>query len=98
MCIGGLDWSQRLTARESALNEVQLTTLAKTKESVLLAHLWFEEWVGGDESIQLDKDVFQQLDKAIDVLTALLDPGSGDQQQHIRPGRTLTTSNHFLKN
>lgn len=85
-CIGGLDWSQRATARESAQNERRLTTLATTKESVLLAHLWFEEWVGGDPSIQLDKDVFEPLDTAIEVLTVLLEQGSGEEKRPMRPG------------
>ncbi len=84
--IGGLEWSQRLTARESEHNEVQLTTLATTKESVLLAHLWFEEWVAGDASIKLDRDVFPQLDKAIAVLTELLQDAGVDNEVVLHPG------------
>jgi len=84
-CIGGLDWSQRVTARENTRNENQLTTLANTKEKVLLAHLWFEEWVGGDTTIQLDKDVFHQLDVAVEALTVLLKQHDGDEAS-LLPG------------
>lgn len=85
-CIGGLDWSQRVTARENARNGTQLTTLAKTKENVILAHLWFEEWVGGDTFIQVDKDVFHHLDVAIEVLTNSLEQGAGSEEAQFIPG------------
>ncbi len=86
LCLAGLDWSQRATARETAQSEARLTALATTKEKVLLAHLWFEEWVGGDNSIQLEKDVFGQLQSGIDALTILLDDGGSDAQMRLPQG------------
>lgn len=85
-CIGGLEWSHRLTARETERNEAQLTTLAMTKENVLLAHLWFEEWVAGDASIVLDTDVFQHLDAGIAALTTLLEPDVRAGTASLPPG------------
>jgi signal transduction histidine kinase/DNA-binding response OmpR family regulator len=77
-CIAGLDWSQRVTSRDNARNEAQLTTLLKTKENVVLAHLWFEEWVGGDSSIDVEKEVFGQIDAGVNALTRLLEEDAGE--------------------
>jgi len=84
ICIWGLDWSQRATSRENQRNESQLVALATSKEKVLLAHLWFEEWVGGDSSIILESDVFGPLDACIAALTELLD-ANADSDTSILP-------------
>jgi len=45
------------------------------QQKVALAHLWFEEALAGDDSIQLDRDVYAPLDQARDFLEAALNGG-----------------------
>lgn len=75
-----------MTALETARGEARLTALATTKENVLLAHLWFEEWVGGDTSIQLERDVFGRLQSSVDALTIVLDERADGQEKRLASG------------
>lgn len=81
--LGGLDWSQRITSREAARNEVQLGALTSVKENVIFAHLWFEEWVVGDTKVMLDQDVYVRIDKGIEALDAALRRGAVEETGRV---------------
>lgn len=83
LVLGGLDWSQRITSRDAARNEVQLGALTSVKENVIFAHLWFEEWVVGDTKVMLDQDVYVRIDKGIEALDAALLRGAVEETVRV---------------
>lgn len=82
MVIAGLDWSQRTTTRDGARNDAQLAALALVRENVVLAHLWFEEWIAGDSSISLDQDVYGRVNQGIAALATAVEQGTVDATAH----------------
>lgn len=58
--------------RDAAL--IRLSDVVQQK--IAVAHLWFEEALAGDESIELDHDVYQNIAEVLELLTAALQGGA----------------------
>jgi len=75
LSIGMVLYSQWLTSRSFEEN-ASLIHLAQTvQQEVATAHLWFEEALGGDSSIDLQTDVHARLGKALNLVETGLQGG-----------------------
>ncbi|MFQ5677519.1 MAG: PAS domain-containing protein, partial [bacterium] len=55
---------------------VTLSEIAKRK--ILLAHLWFEEALAGDQSVNLDQNVYRNIDETLDLISTGLENLQGE--------------------
>jgi signal transduction histidine kinase/DNA-binding response OmpR family regulator/HPt (histidine-containing phosphotransfer) domain-containing protein len=83
-----------------------LTLADRAQRRVVLAHLWFEEGVSGDQSISVDNDVYQNVDAArVDLRQArgsrVIDPEMAahldDLDDRLAEWRTLTGERWALR-
>ena len=65
--------SEEASATASLQQARRLSLLSSANRDLVLAHLWFEEWVAGDATINLERDVDATLDASIDGISAVLD-------------------------
>ena len=74
--IATLFWSQRITKRTYQNQEALVTIADRIQQRVTLAHLWFEERIGGDEHIQLERDVYGVIQESRDLVGIGLEGGT----------------------
>lgn len=75
LILGLVLWSMWFSHHKAAERErlVRVSELVQTR--VALAHLWFEEAIQGDKSVELQRDVYANIDGATQVAKAMLDGG-----------------------
>ena len=77
-------YSQWLTSRAYRRHAVYIRLTQTAEQKVSTAHLWFEEALGGDTSIDLETDVYPRLDEALVLIQAGL-VGGDTEIGHIDP-------------
>jgi len=68
-------YSQWLTSRDFQQNTTLIRVTQAVQQDIATAHLWFEEALGGDSYIDLDRDVHGRVALAIDLVNAALEGG-----------------------
>ncbi|MDH4107999.1 MAG: ATP-binding protein [Gammaproteobacteria bacterium] len=68
-------YSQWLTSRDFQQNTALIRLTQAVQQDVATAHLWFEEALGGDTYIDLDRDVHGRIRMAIELVDAGLNGG-----------------------
>ena len=76
LAIGMVIYSQWLNTRDFQENAAVIRMTQKIQQEIATAHLWFEEALGGDQSIDLQRDVREPIAAALDFVDAGL--GRGD--------------------
>ena len=69
-------YSQTLTTRNFEQNTRLIRLTQSVQQEIATAHLWFEEALGGDGSINLEEDVRGRIRFALDLVTVALDGGA----------------------
>jgi len=75
LSIGMVMYSQWLTSRDVEDNTALIRLAQTTQQEIATAHLWFEEALGGDTSIDLDVDVHGRIRTALALIDAGLQGG-----------------------
>jgi hypothetical protein len=83
-------YSQRLESVDFAKNTALIRMTLVIQKEIATAHLWFEEALGGDRSIDLDEDVHRRVHKVLmlidqglkgeETMVGLVDPPPAVQQ------------------
>ena len=73
-------YSQWLSTRDFRENAAVIKMTQKIQQEVAMAHLWFEEALAGDKSIDLQKDVYDRTTVAL----SLVDAGLGRGEAALR--------------
>ena len=73
--LGMVTYSQWLSSRDFEENSSAIRMTQSIQQEIATAHLWFEELLGGDNSIDLDKDVREPIAAALDDVDAGLGRG-----------------------
>ncbi|MFQ5651365.1 MAG: response regulator [bacterium] len=68
-------YSQRLMSHTFDRDAVLIRLSDAVRLKIAVAHLWFEEALTGDESIELQRDIYQQIDSALALIAAGLNGG-----------------------
>ncbi|HEX2572540.1 MAG TPA: response regulator [Polyangia bacterium] len=74
--IASLFWSQHITKRTYQNQEALVTLSDRIQQRATLAHLWFEERMGGDEHINLERDVYGVIKESRDLVGIGLEGGT----------------------
>jgi signal transduction histidine kinase/DNA-binding response OmpR family regulator len=75
LAIGTVFYSQQLTSRTFE-QDAPLILLSESVEwNVAVAHLWFEEALAGDASIDLRRDIYSHIDEALALINAAIEGG-----------------------
>ena len=69
-------WSQHLTEHAVADHQARIALADRIQQRVTMAHLWLEEALGGDSSIDLDRDVLGAIDEGLATVALMI--GGGD--------------------
>lgn len=70
LMIGSLVWSNaRMDA--ALVHHKHLVSISnRIEQKLAISHLWFEEWLGGDRSIELARDVMPKVDESLALVRA----------------------------
>ncbi len=68
-------YSQQLTTRDFEQNTTLIRVTQLVQQEIATAHLWFEEALGGDGFVDLDRDVRSHIQIAQSLVTAAIDGG-----------------------
>ena len=77
-------YSQRLTSRAYRRHSAYIRLTESVQQKVSVAHLWFEEALGGDATIDLETDVYPRIDEALVLIQAGL-VGGDTEIGHVDP-------------
>ncbi|MDH3351032.1 MAG: ATP-binding protein [Gammaproteobacteria bacterium] len=80
LSIGMVIYSQWLNTRNFQENATVIRITQKIQQEIATAHLWFEEALGGDQSIDLQRDVREPIAAALDFVDAGLGRGDSSVQ------------------
>ena len=73
--VGIVLWSQRITLRTFAEHETKIAFASRIEQRVTMAHLWFEEALGNDPTIDMERNVYAHIDDSLAVIQITLDGG-----------------------
>jgi len=80
LSIGAVIYSQWLSKRDFQENAAVIRMTQMIQQEIATAHLWFEEALGGDESIDIQRDVREPIAEAL----ALVDNGLGRGENSLQ--------------
>jgi signal transduction histidine kinase/FixJ family two-component response regulator/HPt (histidine-containing phosphotransfer) domain-containing protein len=75
VAVAAILYSQSLTSRAYQRNTAFIRLTESVQQKVSIAHLWLEELLGGDSSIDLDVDVYPRIDEAMVLIRSGLAGG-----------------------
>lgn len=73
--LGAVGWSHRVMVDKVAQHEARSSLTDRVEQRLTLAHLWLEELLGGDAALDLNHDVYRNIDEALGLISVLLDGG-----------------------
>jgi signal transduction histidine kinase/CheY-like chemotaxis protein/HPt (histidine-containing phosphotransfer) domain-containing protein len=86
LSIGIVIYSQWLSARDFQENASVIRLTQMIQQEISVSHLWFEELLGGDDSIDLEGDVRAPIAAALDLIDAGLGrAGNGGESFNFLP-------------
>ena len=80
LSIGAVVYSQWLSKRDFQENAAAIRMTQMIQQEIATAHLWFEEALGGDETIDIQRDVREPIALAL----ALVDNGLGRGENSLQ--------------
>jgi signal transduction histidine kinase len=69
-------WGQFVTTQAIATHETEIAVPDRVARNLATGHLWFEEALGDDGSVVVERDVYPRFDEALEVTRASLRGGS----------------------
>ena len=85
LSIGLVVYSQWLTARDFEENASLIRMAQTAHQEISTAHLWFEEALGGDDSIDLQTDVYAPIAAARELIDIQLHNIGGHKSSSVSP-------------
>ncbi|MDH3806561.1 MAG: hypothetical protein OEU90_13960, partial [Gammaproteobacteria bacterium] len=81
LSLGMVIYSQWLNTRNFQENAVVIRMTQKIQQEIAAAHLWFEEALVGDQTIDLQRDVREPIAAVLDFIDAGLGRGDSAAQK-----------------
>ena len=99
LSVGMVIYSQWLSSRDFEQNSDLIRLTEQVQQDVAAAHLWFEEALGGDTSIDLQADVHARLAAAANLIDTRLASGAGNVDEPVSAIRDnmLLVKQHILR-
>ena len=72
MSVGMILYSQWLSTRDFEENSAVIRLGQSVQQDIAVAHLWFEEALGGDDGIDVERDVRRRIAAARDLIAGIL--------------------------